>query len=250
MTNTIEPQVNWTPDMMVEVLLNEPDDFLKVRETLTRIGVASRKEKKLYQSCHILHKQGRYYLVHFKELFALDGKHANLTVNDIQRRNRIAQLVADWGLVTIVDADQISDIAPLGVTATKEELSITDFVLSFQSNKSGAVKYRDPPETISSSPIVSKLSKLIIGEINASGVNVLSDGYSKPSFKILVWLIFPIPSDFAIKYAPRPSTESVPLKIGILLNPTPEEIVLILEIPPEAVLDFVVYFRDSHSEKS
>jgi len=108
-----EPIVNWTPNQMVEVTLGEPDDFLKVRETLTRIGVASRKEKKLYQSCHILHKQGRYYLVHFKELFALDGKHANLTVNDIQRRNRIAQLVADWGLVTIVDADQVSDIAPL-----------------------------------------------------------------------------------------------------------------------------------------
>ena len=93
-----EPEVKWTPDQMVEVILNEPDDFLKVRETLTRIGVASRKEKKIYQSCHILHKQGRYYLVHFKELFALDGKHANLTVNDVQRRNRIAQLLADWGL--------------------------------------------------------------------------------------------------------------------------------------------------------
>ena len=110
---TQEPQVNWTPDMMVEVLLNEPDDFLKVRETLTRIGVASRKEKKLYQSCHILHKQGRYYLVHFKELFALDGKRANLTVNDVQRRNRIAQLLVDWGLVGIVDATKIQDIAPL-----------------------------------------------------------------------------------------------------------------------------------------
>jgi hypothetical protein len=112
-TQTIEPQVHWTPDMMVEVILNEPDDFLKVRETLTRIGVASRKEKKLYQSCHILHKQGRYYLVHFKELFALDGKHANLTVNDVQRRNRIARLLADWGLVTIVKEDSIADIAPL-----------------------------------------------------------------------------------------------------------------------------------------
>jgi 2-polyprenyl-6-methoxyphenol hydroxylase-like FAD-dependent oxidoreductase len=108
-----EPVVNWTPNMMVEVLLNEPDDFLKVRETLTRIGVASRKEKKLYQSCHILHKQGRYFLVHFKELFALDGKHANLTVNDIQRRNRIVQLIADWGLVTIVDPEKVTDIAPL-----------------------------------------------------------------------------------------------------------------------------------------
>lgn len=108
-----EPEVKWSPDQMVEVTLNEPDDFLKVRETLTRIGVASRKEKKIYQSCHILHKQGRYYLVHFKELFALDGKHANLTLNDVQRRNRIAQLLADWGLVTVNDVTKIQDIAPL-----------------------------------------------------------------------------------------------------------------------------------------
>ena len=108
-----EPEVRWSPDQMVEVILGEPDDFLKVRETLTRIGVASRKEKKIYQSCHILHKQGRYYLVHFKELFALDGKHANLTLNDIQRRNRIVQLLADWGLVEIVNVDLIQDIAPL-----------------------------------------------------------------------------------------------------------------------------------------
>jgi len=114
MTNqTIEPQVNWSPNMMVEVILNEPDDFLKVRETLTRIGVASRKEKKLYQSAHILHKQGRYFITHFKELFALDGKHANLTVNDVQRRNRIVRLLSDWGLITIVDSDKILDIAPL-----------------------------------------------------------------------------------------------------------------------------------------
>jgi hypothetical protein len=114
MTNqTIEPQVNWSPNMMAEVLLNEPDDFLKVRETLTRIGVASRKEKKLYQSCHILHKQGKYYIVHFKELFALDGKHANLTVNDIQRRNRIARLLSDWGLIAVVSEESIADIAPL-----------------------------------------------------------------------------------------------------------------------------------------
>ena len=91
--------VNWSQDQMVEVYLNEFDDFLKVRETLTRIGVASRKEKKLYQSCHILHKQGKYYIVHFKELFALDGKRANLTVNDVQRRNRIVRLLSDWGLV-------------------------------------------------------------------------------------------------------------------------------------------------------
>jgi 2-polyprenyl-6-methoxyphenol hydroxylase-like FAD-dependent oxidoreductase len=113
MSAVVEPIVNWTPDQMVEVILNEPDDFLKVRETLTRIGVASRKEKKLYQSVHILHKQGRYYLVSFKELFALDGKHANLTVNDVQRRNRIVQLIADWGLITIVNPEKITDIAPL-----------------------------------------------------------------------------------------------------------------------------------------
>ena len=119
-----EPEVKWSPDQMVEVSLSEPDDFLKVRETLTRIGVASRKEKKLYQSCHILHKQGRYYLVHFKELFALDGKHANLTLNDIQRRNRIVQLIADWGLVTILKPENITDIAPLNqikVLAYKEK---------------------------------------------------------------------------------------------------------------------------------
>ena len=108
-----EPEVTWSPEKMVEVLLNEPDDFLKVRETLTRIGVASRKEKKIYKSCHILHKQGRYFLVHFKELFALDGKHANLTSNDVQRRNRIAQLLVDWGLVGIVNSDTIQDVAPL-----------------------------------------------------------------------------------------------------------------------------------------
>jgi hypothetical protein len=113
MTTTVEPVVNWTPNQMVEITLNEPDDFLKVRETLTRIGVASRKEKKLYQSCHILHKQGRYYLVHFKELFALDGKHANLTVNDVQRRNRIVRLLVDWGLIAVVKEDCVADIAPL-----------------------------------------------------------------------------------------------------------------------------------------
>ena len=113
MSTVKEPEVSWTPEQMVEVVLGEPDDFLKVRETLTRIGVASRKEKKIYQSCHILHKQGRYFLVHFKELFALDGKHANLTQNDVQRRNRIAQLLADWGLVTVVDGEKIQDIAPL-----------------------------------------------------------------------------------------------------------------------------------------
>ena len=113
MTTTVEPEVNWSQDQMVEVTLNEPDDFLKVRETLTRIGVASRKEKKLYQSCHILHKQGRYYIVHFKQLFSLDGKHATLTSNDVQRRNRIARLLADWGLIVVVKPDEVTDIAPL-----------------------------------------------------------------------------------------------------------------------------------------
>ena len=110
---TTEPEVHWSQDQMVEVLLGEPDDFLKVRETLTRIGVASRKEKKLYQSCHILHKQGKYYIVHFKELFALDGKNASLTMNDLQRRNRIVKLLFDWGLVSLVDEALVTDIAPL-----------------------------------------------------------------------------------------------------------------------------------------
>jgi len=106
-------EIMWTKDDMVEVNLKEPDDFLKVRETLTRIGVASRKEKKLYQSCHILHKKGQYYIVHFKELFALDGKKANLSENDVQRRNRIIKLLSDWGLVEIVKASVIEDAAPL-----------------------------------------------------------------------------------------------------------------------------------------
>ena len=109
----ITDEVQWTTESMVEVSLREPDDFLKVRETLTRIGVASRKEKKLYQSCHILHKQGKYYIVHFKELFALDGKKANLSLNDVQRRNRIVQLLGDWGLVSINSKESITDVAPL-----------------------------------------------------------------------------------------------------------------------------------------
>ena len=109
----MEKTINWSQDQMLEVVLKEPDDFLKVRETLSRIGVASRKERKLYQSCHILHKQGKYYIVHFKELFALDGKYANLTVNDVQRRNRITRLLADWGLISVVKEDAVADIAPL-----------------------------------------------------------------------------------------------------------------------------------------
>jgi|TARA_X000001382_G_scaffold129564_1_gene121908 hypothetical protein len=113
MTKIVESVVEWNPSMMVEITLGEPDDFLKVRETLTRIGVASRKEKRLYQSSHILHKQGKYYIVHFKELFALDGKYANLTVNDVQRRNRIIKLLSDWGLISVVNPDTVTDIAPL-----------------------------------------------------------------------------------------------------------------------------------------
>ena len=119
-----EIEVTWQPTDMVEVTLGQPDDFLKVRETLTRIGVASRKERKLYQSCHILHKQGKYYIVHFKELFALDGKSTNLSLNDVQRRNRIIQLLSDWGLVSVVDSEKISDVAPLNqikVLAFKEK---------------------------------------------------------------------------------------------------------------------------------
>ena len=117
-------EVQWNRNEMVEVNLKEPDDFLKVRETLTRIGVASRKERKLYQSCHILHKKGQYYIVHFKEVFALDGKKANLSENDLQRRNRIIKLLSDWGLVEIVKESSSKDAAPLSqikVIAYKEK---------------------------------------------------------------------------------------------------------------------------------
>jgi hypothetical protein len=124
MTIDVDVAFKWNQADMVEVSLNQPDDFLKVRETLTRIGVASRKEKIIYQSCHILHKQGKYYIVHFKELFALDGKNTNLSVNDIQRRNRIVQLLSDWELISIIDSDSIADVAPLNqikVLAFKEK---------------------------------------------------------------------------------------------------------------------------------
>ena len=134
MSTFVEPEVNWSQDQMVEVVLNEPDDFLKVRETLTRIGVASRKEKKIYQSCHILHKQGRYYIVHFKELFALDGKHANLTVNDVQRRNRIINLISDWGLITIVKPDSVTDVAPLNQIKVLAYKDKGDWVLESKYN--------------------------------------------------------------------------------------------------------------------
>ena len=141
---TTEPTVQWSQDQMVEVLLNEPDDFLKVRETLTRIGVASRKEKKLYQSCHILHKQGKYYIVHFKELFALDGKHANLTPNDVQRRNRIARLLADWGLISVVKVDDVADIAPLNQIKVLAFKDNSEWVLEQKYNIGKKVK---PAET-------------------------------------------------------------------------------------------------------
>ena len=138
-----EPEVKWTPEQMVEVTLNEPDDFLKVRETLTRIGVASRKEKKIYQSCHILHKQGRYFIVHFKELFALDGKHANLTQNDVQRRNRIVQLLADWGLVDIMNVEKIQDIAPLNQIKVLSYKDKGDWILETKYNIGSKKKKTD-----------------------------------------------------------------------------------------------------------
>ena len=129
-----EPEVKWSADQMIEVTLNEPDDFLKVRETLTRIGVASRKEKKIYQPCHILHKQGRYFIVHFKELFALDGKTANLTQNDVARRNRITQLLCDWGLVNRVDQDTPLDVAPLNQIKVLAYSEKGDWVLETKYN--------------------------------------------------------------------------------------------------------------------
>ncbi len=110
----MENNITWSQEQMFEVLLKEPDDFLKIRETLSRIGVASRKERKLYQSCHILHKQGKYYIVHFKELFALDGKDTNISENDIARRNTIVKLLSDWGLIEILNSQKfVEDQAPL-----------------------------------------------------------------------------------------------------------------------------------------
>ena len=138
-----EPEVNWSSDQMIEIALGEPDDFLKVRETLTRIGVASRKEKKIYQSCHILHKQGRYFIVHFKELFALDGKHANLTQNDVQRRNRIVQLLADWGLVDIINVEKIQDIAPLNQIKVLSYKDKGDWILETKYNIGSKKKKTD-----------------------------------------------------------------------------------------------------------
>ena len=144
MTMTVEPTVDWSQDQMLEVVLNEPDDFLKVRETLTRIGVASRKEKKLYQSCHILHKQGKYFIIHFKELFALDGKRANLTINDVQRRNRITRLLADWGLITIVQEGSVADIAPLNQIKVLSYKDKGDWILEQKYNIGKKNKTTDP----------------------------------------------------------------------------------------------------------
>ena len=125
-------EINWTQDQMLEVGLKEPDDFLKVRETLSRIGVASRKEKKLYQSCHILHKQGRYFIVHFKELFALDGKDTNLSINDISRRNTIATLLRDWGLIEVIS--EIGEVAPLSQIKILSYAEKNDWVLETKYN--------------------------------------------------------------------------------------------------------------------
>jgi len=114
--------INWSQEKMLEVSLKEPDDFLKIRETLSRIGVASRKERKLYQSCHILHKQGRYYIVHFKELFALDGKITNLSENDLQRRNTIANLLRDWGLVSVIgNSEPTAPLSQIKIISFKEK---------------------------------------------------------------------------------------------------------------------------------
>ena len=118
----MENNIQWTQEQMFEVLLKEPDDFLKIRETLSRIGVASRKERKLYQSCHILHKQGKYYIVHFKELFALDGKQTNLSENDIARRNTISNLLKDWGLISIMgDASNVAPLSQIKVLSFREK---------------------------------------------------------------------------------------------------------------------------------
>ena len=125
-------ELEWTPDLMLEVTLNEADDFLKVRETLSRIGVASRKEKKLYQSCHILHKQGRYFIVHFKELFALDGKPTNMAINDLERRNTIAALLEDWDLVKIIgNSEQRAPLSQIKVLSYREK---DDWILETKYN--------------------------------------------------------------------------------------------------------------------
>jgi len=125
-------ELQWNPDLMLEVKLKEADDFLKVRETLSRIGVASRKERKLYQSCHILHKQGRYFIVHFKELFALDGKPTNISINDLERRNTIAGLLEDWDLVEIIgSSEQRAPLSQIKVLSYREK---DDWILETKYN--------------------------------------------------------------------------------------------------------------------
>ena len=143
------PEVKWAPDKMVEVVLGEPDDFLKVRETLTRIGVASRKEKKIYQSCHILHKQGKYFITHFKELFALDGKKATLTENDIQRRNTISILLQDWNLIDIVDKSKAENKAPLSQIKVLPFKEKKEWNLSAKYNIGKKVEAKDNTENAS-----------------------------------------------------------------------------------------------------
>ena len=147
MSGFTEPEIAWSQDQMIEVTLNEPDDFLKVRETLTRIGVASRKEKKIYQSCHILHKQGRYYIVHFKELFALDGKPSNMTTNDVQRRNRIARLLSDWGLIVVVAPVGDDELAPLNQIKVLSYKDKGEWTLE---SKYNIGKKKQPVESVSS----------------------------------------------------------------------------------------------------
>ena len=129
----VQTHVEWSPSKMLEVLLNEPDDFLKIKETLTRMGVASKKTKTLFQSCHILHKQGKYYIVHFKELFALDGKPANITKNDVERRNRIAKLLYDWGLVDF-QAEELTEVAPLNQIKVLSYKDKSDWTLESKYN--------------------------------------------------------------------------------------------------------------------
>ena len=147
--------LKWSPEDMLEVTIKQPDDFLKVRETLTRIGVASRKDKTLFQSCHILHKQGKYYIVHFKELFALDGKKATLTENDIQRRNTIAVLLADWSLISIVKKEAAENKAPLSQIKVLPFKEKKEWTLSAKYNIGKKVddKKEKKPETATTSPM-------------------------------------------------------------------------------------------------
>ena len=150
-----EENISWSPSDMLEVTIKQPDDFLKVRETLTRIGVASRKDKTLYQSCHILHKQGKYYIVHFKELFALDGKKSTLTSNDIQRRNTISLLLQDWNLIDVVKKEATEDKAPLSQIKVLPFKEKKEWTLSAKYNIGKKVddKKEKKPETATTSPM-------------------------------------------------------------------------------------------------